>query len=42
VKDIGRLEMLEQRYGWIVVRVIAEHHPDDVIRRVREARARRA
>jgi very-short-patch-repair endonuclease len=42
VKDIDRLEMLEQRYGWIVVRVIAEHHPDDVIRRVREARARRA
>jgi hypothetical protein len=32
--------MLE-RYGWIVVRVIAEHRPDDVIRRVRDARARR-
>ena len=40
VKDIRRLEMLE-RYGWIVVRVIAEDHPDDVIRRVSEARARR-
>lgn len=39
-KDIGRSEMLE-RYGWIVVRVIAEHHPDDIIRRVRDARARR-
>lgn len=39
-KDIGRLEMLE-RYGWIVVRVIAEHHPADIIRRVRDARARR-
>ncbi|WP_297600257.1 type IV toxin-antitoxin system AbiEi family antitoxin [Mycobacterium sp.] len=39
-KDIGRSEMLE-RYGWIVVRVIAEHRPDDVIRRVRDARARR-
>jgi hypothetical protein len=40
VKDIRRLEMLD-RYGWIVVRVIAEDHPDDVIRRVGEARARR-
>lgn len=39
-KDIGRLEMLE-RYGWIVVRVIAEHHPSDIIRRVRDARGRR-
>lgn len=39
-KDIGRFEMLE-RYGWIVVRVIAEHHPADIIRRVHEARARR-
>jgi hypothetical protein len=42
VKDIRRLEMLEQRYGWLVVRVIAEDHPDDIIRRVRQARARRA
>jgi hypothetical protein len=42
VKDISRLEMLEQRYGWIVVRVVAENHPNDVIRRVRQARARRA
>ncbi len=42
VKDIRRLEMLEQRYGWIVVRVIAEDRPDDIIRRVAEARARRA
>ena len=41
VKDIRRLEMLD-RYGWLVVRVVAEDHPDDVIRRVREARARRA
>ncbi|OBH31831.1 hypothetical protein A5692_16475 [Mycobacterium sp. E342] len=41
VKDIRRLEMLA-RYGWIVVRVIAEDHPDDVIYRVREARASRA
>jgi len=41
VKDIRRIEMLEQRYGWIVVRVVAEDHPDDVIRRVTQARARR-
>ncbi|MGD1253706.1 hypothetical protein ACKUT9_05600 [Mycobacterium seoulense] len=40
VKDIRRLEMLE-RSGWIVVRVIAEDHPDDIIRRVAQARARR-
>jgi hypothetical protein len=32
VKDIRRFEMLE-RYGWIVVRVIAEDHPDHIIRR---------
>ena len=42
VKDIRRLEMLEQRYGWIVVRVIAEDRPDDIIRRVAQARAHRA
>jgi hypothetical protein len=41
VKDIRRLERLA-RMGWIVVRVIAEDHPDDIVRRVREARARRA
>lgn len=41
VKDIRRLEMLE-RYGWLVVRVVAEDHPDDIIRRVGEARASRA
>jgi Protein of unknown function (DUF559)/AbiEi antitoxin C-terminal domain len=40
VKDIRRLEMLE-RCGWIVVRVIAEDHPDDIVRRVGQARARR-
>ncbi|GAB4902581.1 hypothetical protein MAHJHV27_22340 [Mycobacterium avium subsp. hominissuis] len=40
VKDIRRLEMLE-RYGWIVVRVIAEDRPDEIIRRVRDARRRR-
>lgn len=40
VKDIRRQEMLE-RLGWIVIRVIAEDHPDDIIRRVAHARARR-
>jgi hypothetical protein len=39
-KDIRRLEMLE-RYGWIVVRVVAEDHPDDIVRRVARACARR-
>ncbi len=39
VKDIRRLEMLE-RMGWIVVRVVAEDHPDDIIRRVHAALAR--
>lgn len=41
IKDIRRLEMLE-RHGWLVIRVVAEHHPDDIIRRVARARARRA
>lgn len=41
VKDIRRQEKL-QRMGWIVVRVIAEDRPDDIIRRVRQARASRA
>ncbi|AGZ54516.1 hypothetical protein I545_1663 [Mycobacterium kansasii 662] len=41
MKDIRRLAMLEQRYGWIVIRVVAEDHPEDVVHRVREARARR-
>jgi AbiEi antitoxin C-terminal domain/Protein of unknown function (DUF559) len=40
VKDIRRLEMLERR-GWIVIRVIAEDHPEDILRRVRAALARR-
>jgi hypothetical protein len=41
VKDIRRLEMLESR-GWIVVRVVAEDSAGNVIRRVHQARARRA
>jgi hypothetical protein len=36
VKDIRRIEMLE-RMGWIIVRVVAEDHPADIIRRVRAA-----
>ncbi|ORA63552.1 hypothetical protein [Mycobacteroides franklinii] len=39
-KDITRLEMLDG-LGWLIVRVVAEDHPDDIIRRVREAVARR-
>jgi hypothetical protein len=40
VKDIRRLEMLERK-GWIVIRVVAEDRPEDIIWRVREAFARR-
>lgn len=40
-KDITRLEMLEGM-GWLIIRVVAEDHPDDILRRVREALARRA
>lgn len=40
VKDIGRLRMLEA-LGWIVIRVIAEDKPQDVIRRVEAALAAR-
>lgn len=36
VKDIRRSEMLK-RMGWTVVRVVAEDHPADIIRRVRAA-----
>lgn len=35
-KDIRRLEMLE-RMGWIIVRVVAEDRPTDILRRVRAA-----
>jgi hypothetical protein len=41
VKDIRRIELVERRYGWLVVRVVAEDHPDDIIRRIAEARASR-
>jgi hypothetical protein len=38
VKDIRRIEMLE-RLGWIIVRVVAEDRPADIVRRVRAALA---
>lgn len=40
VKDIRRSEMLDRR-SWLVIRVIAEDHPRDILRRVREALDRR-
>lgn len=36
VKDIRRLETLE-RMGWLIVRVVAEDRPADILRRVRAA-----
>jgi len=40
VRDLRRLKALED-CGWVVIRVIAEDRPDEVIRRVREALQRR-
>ena len=40
VKDIRRREFLEHQ-GWIVITVVAEDRPADIIRRVRAALARR-
>lgn len=40
LKDISRLRMLE-RLGWIVIRVVAEDHPLDVVRRVQTTLASR-
>uniref|UniRef100_UPI0035C9E4E8 DUF559 domain-containing protein n=1 Tax=uncultured Mycobacterium sp. TaxID=171292 RepID=UPI0035C9E4E8 len=36
VKDQRRMRKLEEM-GWIIIRVIAEDKPDDVVRRVRAA-----
>lgn len=36
VKDIRRLEALE-RMGWLVIRVVVEDRPADIVRRVRHA-----
>jgi hypothetical protein len=41
VKDIRRRERLEQM-GWIIITVVAEDRPSDIIRRVRQALARRS
>ncbi len=42
LKDIRRLELLE-RLGWLIVRVVAEDKPGEIVRRVRCAlEARRA
>jgi hypothetical protein len=40
VRDLRRLTALEE-CGWIIVRVIAEDAPSDVLRRVHEALRRR-
>jgi hypothetical protein len=40
VKDIGRLAKFAD-LGWIVIRVVAEHRPDDILNRVFQALARR-
>jgi hypothetical protein len=34
LKDIRRLELLE-RLGWLIIRVVAEDHPAEIVRRVR-------
>jgi hypothetical protein len=41
VKDIRRAEMVE-RLGWYVIKVINEDRPDVIVRRAREALARRS
>jgi hypothetical protein len=40
VKDISRLDKFAE-LGWIVIRVVAEHRPDEIVRRAREALVRR-
>lgn len=40
VRDIRRSELLEQ-LGWLVIRVVAEDHRSDILRRVRRAIAQR-
>ena len=36
VKDINRLAKM-QELGWVVIRVVAEHRPDDIIGRTYQA-----
>lgn len=40
LRDIARIEMLERK-GWIIVRVVIESHPADILQRVRHAFVRR-
>jgi very-short-patch-repair endonuclease len=40
VRDIRRQELIEE-LGWLLIRVVAEDHPGDVLRRVRRAIAAR-
>jgi hypothetical protein len=40
VKDIARLAKL-QDLGWTVIRVVAEHRPDDIVGRAQQALTRR-
>ena len=40
VKDINRLAMIQDQ-GWVVIRVVAEHRPEDIIGRVYLALTRR-
>ncbi len=40
VKDINRLAKIQDQ-GWIVIRVVAEHRPDDIVSRTHQALIRR-
>jgi very-short-patch-repair endonuclease len=40
VKDINRLDTI-QDLGWTVIRVVAEHRPQDIVARVQQALIRR-
>ena len=40
VRDINRITAMES-LGWMVIRIVAEHRPDDIIDRVYQALARR-
>jgi very-short-patch-repair endonuclease len=40
VRDIDRIAAMEE-LGWVVIRVVAEHRPQDIIDRVSQALARR-
>jgi very-short-patch-repair endonuclease len=40
VKDINRLASIQDQ-GWVVIRVVAEHRPEDIVCRVYQALTRR-